>query len=113
MKLMIPKSEAPAFALADAQIQEGDPAANTSYATTPPPTTATTTGTDTIDSASQASPETSASSNTQTSLETPVPTLSDPDAVPLTPSGEEKVWVTKYGLKAFLPLAKKLSLQPL
>ena len=109
-EIEIPKSEAPAFALADAQIQEGDPAANTSYATTPPPptttTTATTTGTDTIDSASQASPETSASSNTQTSLETPAPTLSDPDAVPLTPSGEEKVWVTKYGLKAFLPLAK-------
>ena len=105
-EIEIPKSEAPAFALADAQIQEGDPAANTSYATTPPTTTATTTGTDTIDSASQASPETSASSNTQTSLETPAPTLSDPDAVPLTPSGEEKVWVTKYGLKAFLPLAK-------
>ena len=101
-EIEIPKSEAPAFALADAQIQEGDPAANTSYATTPP----TTTGTDTIDSASQASPETSASSNTQTSLEPPAPTLSDPDAVPLTPSGEEKVWVTKYGLKAFLPLAK-------
>ena len=74
--------------------------------TTTTTTTATTTGTDTIDSASQASPETSASSNTQTSLETPAPTLSDPDAVPLTPSGEEKVWVTKYGLKAFLPLAK-------
>lgn len=104
-EIEIPKSEAPAFALADAQIQEGDPAANTSYATTPP-TTAATTGTDTIDSASQASPETSASSNTQTSLEPPAPTLSDPDAVPLTPSGEEKVWVTKYGLKAFLPLAK-------
>ena len=116
-EIEIPKSEAPAFALADAQIQEGDPAANTSYATTPTttttttatttaPTTATTTGTDTIDSASQASPETSASSNTQTSLETPAPTLSAPAAVPLTPSGEEKVWVTKYGLKAFLPLAK-------
>ena len=40
-EIEIPKSEAPAFALADAQIQEGDPAANTSYATTPPPTTAT------------------------------------------------------------------------
>ena len=108
-EIEIPKSEAPAFALADAQIQEGDPAANTSYATTTTTTTtttATTTGTDTIDSASQASPETSASSNTQTSLEPPAPTLSDPDAVPLTPSGEEKVWVTKYGLKAFLPLAK-------
>ena len=52
-EIEIPKSEAPAFALADAQIQEGDPAANTSYATTPPTTTATTTGTDTIDSASQ------------------------------------------------------------
>lgn len=84
-EIEIPKSEAPAFALADAQIQEGDPAANTSYATTPPTTTATTTGTDTIDSASQASPETSASSNTQTSLETPaplspIPTLS-PDSL--------------------------------
>ena len=33
-EIEIPKSEAPAFALADAQIQEGDPAANTSYATT-------------------------------------------------------------------------------
>ena len=32
-EIEIPKSEAPAFALADAQIQEGDPAANTSYAT--------------------------------------------------------------------------------
>ena len=40
-EIEIPKSEAPAIALADAQIQEGDPAANTSYATTPPPTTAT------------------------------------------------------------------------
>ncbi len=39
-EIEIPKSEAPAFALADAQIQEGDPAANTSYATTPPTTTA-------------------------------------------------------------------------
>ena len=108
-EIEIPKSEAPAFALADAQIQEGDPAANTSYAP-PPTTTAATTGTDTIDSASQASPETSASSNTQTSLETPAPTLSDPDAVPLTPSGEEKVWVTKYGLKAFLPLAATMTI---
>ena len=30
-EIEIPKSEAPAFALADAQIQEGDPAANTSH----------------------------------------------------------------------------------
>ena len=61
-EIEIPKSEAPAFALADAQIQEGDPAANTSYATTPP-TTAATTGTDTIDSASQASPKRTYSSD--------------------------------------------------
>ena len=145
-EIEIPKSEAPAFALADAQIQEGDPAANTSYAAA-----TATTGAGTIDSSSQTSPEASASSHAQTSPEasvpsnaqstpgsspqaqaqfpgtstkpdtrtdssqqpnstpspsTPAPTLSDPDAVPLTPSGEEKVWVTKYGLKAFLPLAK-------
>ena len=137
-EIEIPKSEAPAFALADAQIQEGDPATNTSYATV-----STTTATDTTESSAQTSPKTSASSNTQNvpgsstqaqtqvpnnpveptstttdssqqpqqqnstpSPSTPAPTLSDPDAVPLTPSGEEKVWVTKYGLKAFLPLAK-------
>ena len=99
----IPKSEAPAFALADAQIQEGDPAAPDSSAQTQTqvpnnpvePTSATT------DSSQQAQQQ-----NSDPSPSVPAPTLSDPDAVPLTPSGEEKVWVTKYGLKAFLPLAK-------
>ncbi|WP_333563199.1 peptidoglycan DD-metalloendopeptidase family protein [Clostridium fessum] len=117
-EIEIPKSEAPAFALADAQIQEGDPGANPSYATI------TTPGADTIKSSAQPSPEASISSNTQSAPDSSIqaqtqptttdsnqqpnsaPSLSDPDAVPLTPSGEEKVWVTKYGLKAFLPLAK-------
>ena len=102
-EIEIPKSEAPAFALADAQIQEGDPAAPDSSAQTQTqvpnnpvePTSATT------DSSQQAQQQNSAPSPS-----VPAPTLSDPDAVPLTPSGEEKVWVTKYGLKAFLPLAK-------
>ena len=102
-EIEIPKSEAPAFALADAQIQEGDPAAPDSSAQTQAqvpnnpvePTSATT------DSSQQAQQQNSAPSPS-----VPAPTLSDPDAVPLTPSGEEKVWVTKYGLKAFLPLAK-------
>ena len=116
-EIEIPKSEAPAFALADAQIQEGDPAANTSYATA-------TIDADTIKSSAQPLPKASVSSNTQSSPDSSTqvqtqpsttdskqqqnstPSLSDPDAVPLTPSGEEKVWVTKYGLKAFLPLAK-------
>ena len=84
-EIEIPKSEAPAFALADAQIQEGDPSADTFYA-----------------------PDSSIQAQTQlpNNPVDPAPTLSDPDAVPLTPSVEEKVWVTKYGLKAFLPLAK-------
>ena len=102
-EIEIPKSEAPAFALADAQIQEGDPAAPDSSAQTQTqvpnnpvePTSATT------DSSQQAQQQ-----NYAPSPSVPAPTLSDPDAVPLTPSGEEKVWVTKYGLKAFLPLAK-------
>ena len=102
-EIEIPKSEAPAFALADAQIQEGDPAAPDSSAQTQTqvpnnpvePTSATT------DSSQQAQQQ-----NSDPSPSVPDPTLSDPDAVPLTPSGEEKVWVTKYGLKAFLPLAK-------
>ena len=102
-EIEIPKSEAPAFALADAQIQEGDPAAPGSSAQTQTqvpnnpvePTSATT------DSSQQAQQQNSAPPPSA-----PAPTLSDPDAVPLTPSGEEKVWVTKYGLKAFLPLAK-------
>ncbi|WP_353885928.1 M23 family metallopeptidase [uncultured Clostridium sp.] len=102
-EIEIPKSEAPAFALADAQIQEGDPAAPDSSAQTQTqvpnnpvePTSATT------DSSQQAQQQ-----NPAPSPSVPAPTLSDPDAVPLTPSGEEKVWVTKYGLKAFLPLAK-------
>ena len=102
-EIEIPKSEAPAFALADAQIQEGDPAAPDSSAQTQTqvpnnpvePTSATT------DSSQQAQQQNSAPSPS-----VPAPTLPDPDAVPLTPSGEEKVWVTKYGLKAFLPLAK-------
>ena len=102
-EIEIPKSEAPAFALADAQIQEGDPAAPDSSAQTQTqvpnnpvePTSATT------DSSQQPQQQNSAPSPS-----VPAPTLSDPDAVPLTPSGEEKVWVTKYGLKAFLPLAK-------
>ena len=102
-EIEIPKSEAPAFALADAQIQEGDPAAPDSSAQTQTqvpnnpvePTSATT------DSSQQAQQQ-----NPAPSPSVPDPTLSDPDAVPLTPSGEEKVWVTKYGLKAFLPLAK-------
>ncbi|WP_448861298.1 M23 family metallopeptidase [Clostridium sp.] len=102
-EIEIPKSEAPAFALTDAQIQEGDPAAPDSSAQTQTqvpnnsvePTSATT------DSSQQAQQQNSAPSPS-----VPAPTLSDPDAVPLTPSGEEKVWVTKYGLKAFLPLAK-------
>ena len=102
-EIEIPKSEAPAFALADAQIQEGDPAAPNSSAQTQTqvpnnpvePTSATT------DSSQQAQQQNSAPSPS-----VPAPTLSDPDAVPLTPSDEEKVWVTKYGLKAFLPLAK-------
>ena len=102
-EIEIPKSEAPAFALADAQIQEGDPAAPDSSAQTQTqvpnnpvePTSATT------DSSQQPQQQ-----NSDPSPSVPAPTLSDPDAVPLTPSGEEKVWVTKYGLKAFLPLAK-------
>ena len=102
-EIEIPKSEAPAFALADAQIQEGDPATPDSSAQTQTqvpnnpvePTSATT------DSSQQPQQQ-----NSDPSPSVPAPTLSDPDAVPLTPSGEEKVWVTKYGLKAFLPLAK-------
>lgn len=72
-EIQIPRSEAPAFALADAQIQEGEPG-------------------DSQGSDSFKNSTTSPNSGT--------------DVVPLTPSGEEKVWVTKYGLKAFHPLAK-------
>ncbi len=75
-EIQIPRSEAPAFALADAQIQEGAPG-------------------DSQDSDSFKNPTTLPNSET--------------DVVPLTPSGEEKVWVTKYGLKAFHPLAKNFS----
>lgn len=67
-EIQIPASEAPAFALADAQINEGNPGGT-------PETN------DTPESGGTKSP-------------------------PLTPDGEQKVWVTKYGLKAFHPLAK-------
>ena len=70
-EIQIPQSEAPAFALSDTQINEGDPGAGGSEGESP-------------DSAGNQAP----------SVE------------PLTPAGEQKVWVTKYGLKAFHPLAK-------
>ncbi len=67
-EIQIPESEAPDFALSDAQIQEGDP-----------------------------SPQNSSGSESGSP---------ESEVVLLTPSGEKKVWVTKYGLKAFHPLAK-------
>lgn len=72
-EIQIPRSEAPAFALADTQIQEGEPGDSQDFDSFKNSTTSPNSGT---------------------------------DVVPLTPSGEEKVWVTKYGLKAFHPLAK-------
>lgn len=70
-EIQIPQSEAPAFALSDTQINEGDPGAGGSEGESPDST------------GNQA-----------------------PSVEPLTPAGEQKVWVTKYGLKAFHPLAK-------
>lgn len=70
-EIQIPKSEAPAFALSDTQINESDP------------------------NATDSGEENENSSGGQA-----------PELKPLTPNGEEKVWVTKYGLKAFHPLAK-------
>ena len=70
-EIQIPQSEAPAFALSDTQINEGDPGAGGSEGESP-------------DSAGNQAP----------SVE------------PLTPAGEQKVWVTKYGLKAFHSMAK-------
>lgn len=70
-EIQIPESEAPAFALSDAQINEGDP----SYK------------------------ETTAEAESIPETETVPETESTPD-------GDRKVWVTKYGLKAFHPLAK-------
>ena len=76
-EIQIPESEAPDFALADAQINEGDPSQSESSNDTNPP-------------------ENPSSSEDPASFE----------SAPLTPAGERKVWVTKYGLKAFHPLAK-------
>lgn len=74
-EIQIPESEAPAFALPDAQIQEGDPS-------------------------HQDAPDNEAKTDN------PAPQSPETQVSPLTPSGERKVWVTKYGLKAFHPLAK-------
>ncbi|MDD6074107.1 MAG: M23 family metallopeptidase [Clostridium sp.] len=70
-EIQIPESEAPAFALSDAQINEGDPSHK----------------------------ETTAEAESIPETETVPETESTPD-------GDRKVWVTKYGLKAFHPLAK-------
>lgn len=70
-EIQIPESEAPAFALSDTQINEGEPG-----------------------SAQDGSENQNAADK-----ETPY-------VEPVTPNGERKVWVTKYGLKAFHPLAK-------
>ena len=70
-EIQIPESEAPAFALSDAQINEGDPSHK----------------------------ETTAEAESIPETET-VPEAEN------TPDGDRKVWVTKYGLKAFHPLAK-------
>ena len=70
-EIQIPESEAPAFALSDAQINEGDPSHK----------------------------ETTAEAESILETETVPETESTPD-------GDRKVWVTKYGLKAFHPLAK-------
>lgn len=81
-EIEIPASEAPSFALADTQIFEGDPSQKT-----PAPGEDSASG---QDSSGQDSP--SADGNTKVDIEI------------LT--GVPKVWVTKYGLKAFHPLAK-------
>ncbi len=70
-EIQIPESEAPAFALSDAQINEGDPSHK----------------------------ETTAEAESIPETETVPETEGTPD-------GDRKVWVTKYGLKAFHPLAK-------
>ncbi len=70
-EIQIPESEAPAFALSDAQINEGEPSHK----------------------------ETTAEAESIPETETVPETESTPD-------GDRKVWVTKYGLKAFHPLAK-------
>lgn len=70
-EIQIPESEAPAFALSDTEIHEGDPGATDNNGESQAP----------------------GGDNT-------------PSVKPLTPDGEPKVWVTKYGLKSFHPLAK-------
>lgn len=70
-EIQISESEAPAFALSDAQINEGDPSHKETIAE------------------AESIPETETVPETES-----------------TPDGDRKVWVTKYGLKAFHPLAK-------
>lgn len=71
-EIEIPASEAPSFALSDAQINEGDPSAEKE----------------------KKAPETGRESSEESRLN-----VSQSLGIP-------KVWVTKYGLKAFHPLAK-------
>lgn len=71
-ELEIPASEAPAFALADTQINEAEPGISNE-------------------------PDVKPSDGAQGT---------EPQVVPEKPESPQKVWVTKYGLKAFHPLAK-------
>ena len=77
-EIEIPESEAPAFALADTEIHEGDPSEDPAGGP----------GADSTGSPGAEAPR------------------NETQVVPLTPDGQRKVWVTKYGLKAFHPLAK-------
>lgn len=87
-EIEIPASEAPSFALADTQINEGDPSNKTAPS----------------EQDGSLGPDDAASQDGTAEQSPPSEGETQVDIEKLT--GIPKVWVTKYGLKAFHPLAK-------
>lgn len=99
-EIEIPESEAPAFALTDSEIHEGDPSAPAAQNTGDGQEEGNAAG-QSDEGASGQAEENGASNESGTEN-----SHGETKVVPLTPDGQRKVWVTKYGLKAFHPLAK-------
>lgn len=110
-EIEIPASEAPSFALADSQLNEGEPGGGASAQTddgsaqTDGDPAQADGGSAQTDGASQTGDPSQAGDPPQTG-DPQAESQDETEVLPRPDTGVEKVWVTKYGLKAFHPLAK-------